>query len=192
MRLMSNKWEEVAEVKVDELRKKIQIALEVVSGVPEQFKAKAFEVILSQLLKETLTVSKVSESKALDEKVTEFARKIGIEAHQLSEIYEFGEKEPIFIATIKGTEAEKQFLISRCLLLAYKEVYNQEWINGSTLWRHLKDCGVQSLKNLSRNLDKHRDEIMSTGKGTGKRYKLTQKGRKNATNFIKQLINRGK
>lgn len=183
---------------IEEIKKKIRLAINVVEDVPEPFRTKAFEVVLSSMLAglspkissppiraETQSKKRIS---SIESKIEELAKVADIEVNQLRDIFHFGEKEPTFIGNVSGGEAEKQVQISRLLLLVMHDVYRHEWIKSSFLWKALEDCGVGSLAHLSRNLKRRRTEFRAIGQKKGKKYKLTGPGRQNAIESLRQLI----
>ena len=185
-------------MEVEEIKKKIQLAMNSVKDVPEPFKTKAFEVILSNLLIEfspkkplpsTHTEKRPIEGEvSVEEKMAKLAKIANLEVNQLKDIFHFGEKEPVFIGRVDGTEAEKQAQICRFLLLASHEVYGIEWVESSFLWKTLQDYGIGSLGNLATNIAKRENEFRAMGRGKGRKYKLTEQGRQNAIESLKQLV----
>lgn len=180
-----------------EIKDKIQLAITLVEDVPEPFKTKAFEVILSNLLegslpkktppsfpKEAKESSEIVQS--LEDKIERLAKIADIEVSRLKDIFQFEEKEPMFIGRVEGTEAERQAQISRLMILVCKEVYGKEWVEGSFLWKVLGDYGVGSLQHLARNLERRENEFRMMGQGRGRKYKLTEQGRQNAVASLRQ------
>lgn len=181
-----------------EIKGKIQLAIDIAKDVPEPFKTKAFEVVLSSLLTGLLPKESSSSTYAesysakgkisIETKIGKLARIASIEENQLKDIFHFGEKEPTFIGRVAGTEAERQVQMCRFILLAMHEIYECEWVKGSFLWKSLQDYGVGSLKNLSKNLERREAEFRAVGKRRGKKYKLTQQGRQNTIELLRQLV----
>jgi hypothetical protein len=184
-------------METEEIKKKIQLAISLVQDVPEPFKAKAFEVILSNLLEGVLPKkasrilheeTKVTEvTQNVELKTQKLAELVGIEISQLKDIFQFEEKGPTFIGRVNGTEAEKQVQVCRLAIFILKEVYGQEWIEGSFLWKILQDCRIGSLDNLAANLRARENEFRMMGQKKGKKYKLTELGRQNAIQSLRQL-----
>ena len=185
-------------MQVEEIKEKIRLAIQAVADVEEPFKTKAFEVVLSTLLKKpeaegppspppssARTTTKVP--RTVDQKIAKFAKEANFEVSKLKDLFEFEEDKPIFIGRVEGNEAEKQVQISKCLLLAYRSVYGKNWVETSFLSKALDDYGVGSLGNLATNLRKHEEEFRAKGHHRWKQYKLTQQGRKNALDLIRQL-----
>jgi hypothetical protein len=187
----------VSKTQVEEIKKKIQLAIQAVADVEEPFKTKAFEVILSTLLKKSEAEERVTPpsstkvitkgAKTLDQKIAAFANEANVEASKLKDIFEFEEDKPIFIGNVEGSEAEKQVQISKCLIVAYKNVYGKAWVKVALLSEALDDYGVGSLANLAANLGKCEEEFRAKGQRRGRQYKLTQQGIKNALDLIRQL-----
>lgn len=184
-------------METEEIKEKIKLAMSLVEDVPEPFKTKAFEVILSNLLggvfpkkgsdilPEETKVAEVTRN--IELKIQKLAELVGIEVSQLEDIFQFEEKGPTFIGRVNGTEAEKQVQVCRLAILVLKEVYGQEWVEGSILWKILQDCGIGSLDNLAKNLKAQGNEFRMMGQKRGKKYKLTEPGRQNALQSLKQL-----
>jgi len=185
-------------MQVEEIKEKIELAIQAVADVEEPFKTKAFEVILSMLLKKpeterhaapspTSTKTITKKAKPFDQKIVAFANEANVEVGRLNDVFEFEEDKPIFIGRVEGSEAEKQVQISKCLLAAYKRVYGKAWVKTSLLSEALDDYGVGSLANLAANLGKCEEEFRAKGQFRGRQYKLTQQGMKNALDLIRQL-----
>jgi len=188
----------VRKTQVKEIKKKIQLAKQSVADIEEPFKTKAFEVILSNLLKTTEGEKvrgiathpikvKTKGTKTLDQKIAELAKAANVDASKMKDIFEFEGDNVIFIGKVEGKEVEKQVKISECLLAAHKVVYGKTWVESSILCKALDDYGVGSLANLAKNLGKCSSDIRTKGKGRWKKYKLTQQGFENALALIKQL-----
>lgn len=184
---------------IKEMKSKIQLAVEAVQDVPEPLKTKAFEIVLYKLLSMTEAPRsgeslKHTDTEALvinrdiEVKIAQFAQAAGISLAQVKDVFEFEEARPVFIGRVSGNEKEKQFQISRLILLAFKDVYSQEWIAGSILWKILKNYGVGSLANLAKNLTSNESEILAMGQRRDRKYKLTETGRQNALAALKQLV----
>jgi len=184
-------------METEEIKEKIQLAMSLVEGVPEPFKTKAFEVILSNLLEGVLPKkashilheeTKVTEAtRNIEPKIQKLAELVGTEVRQLKDIFQFEENRPIFIGRVNGTEAEKQVQICRLVIFVLKEVYGQEWVEGSFLWKILQDYGIGSLENLATNLKARENEFRMMGQKRGRKYKLTEPGRQNALQSLRQL-----
>ena len=187
----------MSKTQVEEIKEKIQLAIQAVADVEEPFKTKAFEVILSTLLKKPEAEERAAQppptkvitkgAKTLDRKIATFANEANVGVSKLKDIFEFEEDKPIFIGRVEGSEAEKQVQISRCLLAAYKTVYGKAWVKASLLSEALDDYGIGSLANLAANLGKCEEEFRAKGQRRGRQYKLTQQGIQNALDAIRQL-----
>jgi hypothetical protein len=188
----------VRKTQVEEIKKKIQVAIQTVEDIEEPFKIKAFEVVLSNLLTTTKREEvrgiapppikvKTKGTKTLDQKIAELAKAANVDTSKMKDVFEFEEDNIIFIGKVEGKEVEKQVKISECLLAAYKVVYGKTWVETSILWKALNDYGVGSLANLAKNLGKCTSDIRTKGKARGTKYKLTQQGYENALALIKEL-----
>ncbi len=185
---------------INDIKNNIQLAMNAVKDIPESFKTKAFEIVLSKLLektkpekitqgqKEKLPPKGTENPQNTDYRISKLAEAAGITVNQLKDLFQFEEQGPVFIGRVSGTEAEKQFQISRLTMLVFKDVYEQEWVRGSVLWKILKDYGVGSLDNLSANLTSKESEIRAMGQKRGRKYKLTEIGRQNALVALKQFV----
>lgn len=184
---------------IEEIRNKIRIAVDAVQNVPEPLKVKAFEIVLNKMLStyesaasggQTLKHGETNTAivKDMEAKLAELAHNAGISIEQLKDVFNFEVERPVFIGRVNGKESEKQFHISRLVMLAFKDVYGREWIEGSILSKILKDYGVGSLDNLARNLTAAENEVRAMGQTRDRKYKLTETGRQNALTALKQLV----
>jgi hypothetical protein len=187
-------------VNVKELKSKIQLAVDAVQDVPDALKGKAFEIVLKKILATSeepavMGVTSINagsehveQSSGLESKIMLLAQTAEISVTQLKDVFKFEEDAPIFIGRINGSEKEKQIQMSRWIILAFKDVYDKEWVDGSTLWKILKDYGVKALDNLAKNLKSTENEILAMGQRRDRKYKLTETGRQNALVALKQFI----
>lgn len=182
-------------MEVNQVKQKIGLAMEAVQDVPEPFKLKAFEVVLSNSLASSANTLLSSETKStnnhglvsIESKVEKIAGIIKLEKELIKDAIDFGEDEPSFIATVDGSETERQVQISRSILFVMDHAYGREWVKSSFLLRKLQDCGVGSLQHLNENLEARKTDFRSRGKKKGTEYKLTQPGQQNAIAFIREL-----
>jgi len=180
-----------------EIKRKVNLAMDAVKDVPEPFKIKAFDVILSNLLGEAsqqelppsihVEARPTEDSEGLPDEVKSLSKIANMETNQLKDVLHFDENEPVFIGRVEGTEADKQIQISRVLLLVMQEVYGNEWVKGSFLWKALEDYGVGSLSNLAANLANQQAEFRAMGQKKGRKYKLTEQGKQIAIESLRQM-----
>lgn len=180
-------------MQVKEIKNKIQLATQAVADVEEPFKTKAFEVVLSRLLEEpeakerpSLAQTTLKEAKSLDEKIVRFAKKASLDVDKLTDVFEFKEDKPVFIARVEGTDAEKQVKISQCLLIMFSEMYEKDWLETLSLRKMLDDYGIP-LANLARNLKRQKGIFRKMGQKQATKYKLTGQGKKKALELIREL-----
>jgi hypothetical protein len=160
-----------------EIKQKINRAINLTKDLDEPYRSKAFEIIFNDLLHsqiktEPAVVKPNNEKKPdkgtfengldLNKKIENFATKCGLSVQQLKNVYDFTDNKPIVIIPRKGTEIENQILTSRLLLVAYDEIFNQEWIS---LRQDLTEHGIKSLGNLAANLDRNSQLFRSRGQG---------------------------
>jgi hypothetical protein len=181
-------------MELEEIIKKIQFAMDAVSNIPEPFKVKAFEIVLSKSLDEVPKEDTSASNVELREKPTNVGDKMEkltkvatITLEQLKDIFDFKAEEPIFIGRVEGNEAEKQVQISELMLLVMQEVYEHEWVASSFLWKTLQECGVGSLDNLAAHLSERPDLFRAMGQKRGRKYRLTGPGRTAALELLRRL-----
>lgn len=109
----------------DKIDTVIQRAIKIAEKVPEQYRLKAFEVVLSKILSSPLFERKEEREKKgadggdFERKVVEFATKCNLSIEQLRSVFEFQSDKPVFIIRgLGGTHAERQTQVSRYLLAA--------------------------------------------------------------------------
>lgn len=186
-------------MEIEEIKQRVKVAMVAVNEVPEPFKLKAFEVILSCLLAPNTAMAleskpvgvivpegKNGESSGLN--TQNLCKITGLTTEQLDDVFHFDSDEPTFIGRINGNEKEKQVQVTRLLLLATKYAYGKDWATGSFLWKALKNYGIGSLDNLSHNLETDAANFNIKGKGKGREYKLTQQGETTAIESLKQFV----
>jgi uncharacterized protein with NAD-binding domain and iron-sulfur cluster len=180
-------------MQVEEIKKKIQLAIKAVADVEEPFRNKAFEVVLSRLLEEPEVKGRPSPvpmtlkgAKTLNEKIARFAKKVNLDVDKLKDIFEFKEDKPVFIAKVEGTDGEKQGKASQCLLIVFDEIYEKDWLETSILRQMLDDYGIP-LANLARNLTNQKEIFRKMGQKQATKYKLTGLGKKKASELIREL-----
>jgi hypothetical protein len=88
---------------------------------------------------------------------------------QINSVFDFQNDAPYFTVPIQTNNSEKQILVSRCLLLAYRDVYRKDWVK---LNQVLAEHGIGSLQHLSENLKKHPELFRQKGQRKGSVYKL--------------------
>lgn len=174
----------------------IQRAIKIAEKVPEPYRLKTFDVVLSNFLTSP-TFGKKEEQKrnqpqevvgegGLGERVAQFASKCNLSIEQLGSIFEFQSDKPVFIIRgLGGTDAERQVQISRYLLAAYGEVYGKEWVK---LRAVLEDHGIGSLANLAKNLTKHSTIFNVKGQAKGTEYKLIDAAKRETFGLINGLV----
>jgi len=169
----------------------IQRAINIVKGVEEPYRLKAFEVVLSKLWPASLEERKEREKKPkkpegmnLEAKIEDFADKCNVSVEQLTNIYDFQKDKPLLIVPLQGNHRERQVFASRYLLVAYSEIYGQKWVN---LRQPLSEQGVRSLQNLAENLKKHREIFRSRGRGKAMEYKLVDAAKRETFDMIRAL-----
>lgn len=182
---------------IEELKKKIQFAIDSVNNFPEPYRLKAFEVILAKSLEEFSEKeplhpthekpSTETRPSSIEEKTGKFAKNANITLEQLKDVLDFKENGPIFIGRFEGNEAEKQVQISELVLLVMHEVYEHEWVTSSFLWQVLQECGVSSLDNLAANLSQRTDLFRAMGQKRGRKYRLTGPGKTAALELLSRL-----
>lgn len=183
--------EETSDDKIGTL---IQRAIKIAEKVPEQYRSKAFEVVLSKILSFPLSERKGEREKegvvgeGFEGKIAEFATKCNLSIEQLKSIFDFQNDKPIFIIRGLGKSfAESQVLVSRYLLAAYSEVYGEEWVGLSPV---LAEHGIGSLDNLAVNLQAHTDIFGMRGQKKATEYKLLDVAKGETFGMLHNLVGR--
>ena len=179
---------------------KIKLAKEAVDGENEPYKTEAFKIILSKLLEsktvqQTIDLSSNSEkiTKAtpiykIEEKTAELADKCDLTIDELDKVIFIKDNTIEITSPISGSDARKHFIVTLCLLASYDTIHGQEWISSQTILDCLRSMGVRDITNLSSNLGKYPDLIITRGTRGHKEYRLTSgQGRIFAFNIIHKL-----
>lgn len=187
------------------IKEKIKIAREAVEGEEEPYKTAAFQVILGKLLgsdqielPHSKTSSTKTSSSLIQTNVTsqtidlvkgkeELAKNCGITAKELDDVFAIKNGIVQIIAPLKGTDPEKQLVVTQCVLATYEFILGKEWIESSLLTKCLDLSGVGGLKNLARTIKNNANLIRTKGKRPNLEYKLFGPGRISAFQIIKKL-----
>lgn len=186
----------------DDIKNKAKKAIDLVDGVDDKFKVAAFSVVFEKLLDEDnkgeqspkQEVKKHSGSYSsieqvdIQKKKEELAEKCGISLEELDRVLDIKTDYVQLLKILKGGDAEKQRLASKCILTSFVDVYQEDWIDSDTMVKSLEKSGVPSTA-LTRNL-RQEDEFFSVkgrGKGAKLEYTVTGHGKISAYESIKKL-----
>lgn len=178
-----------------QIKAAIKRAIDVSKDFEEPYRLKAFEIILAHSLsnsfrigekiEQTLTIeSTPSGVPTLNTNIQNLSKKCDLSIEQLKNVYDFQEKYPILIIPLKGNQSEKQILASRLLLVAYDEVYGQEWLS---LTEVLQNHGIGALQHLSENLDRAQNIFLKRGERNTRQYKLVNSAKIASYKIISQI-----
>lgn len=180
----------------EQLKREIQKAINTTKDFEEPYRSKAFEIILSKALNQPQLTKKQRlpalekppmDAAGLQAKILAFSQNCNLTNVQLRNVFEFDENEPIFIVPlVTGTLPEKQSLVSRLLLAAYEDVYEQKWL---TLAQIIDANGICS-KNLSRALGRQDSVFCKKGEKGQRQYKLADSAKAETYQIINQIANR--
>jgi hypothetical protein len=179
--------------KLSEIKKAVKIAKELVKDEEEPFKSEAFKVILSKILEESKEITSMKRplekgaGKIAINPIDELSKYCSVSPDKVREVVDIANNTVLFIVRLKASEAEKQVIASQCILLAYHVGLGVEWVKATLLREALKNAGIGSLNNLSRNLNKRNDIFRIRGTGKSAEYRLTEAGKNDAMNKIKSL-----
>jgi hypothetical protein len=179
--------------KLSEIKKAVKIAKELVKDEEEPFKSEAFKVILSKILeesKETTPVKRPLEKdagKIATNPLDNLSKYCSVSVDKVREVVDIVNNTVSFIIRLKASEAEKQVIASQCILLAYHVGLGVEWVKATLLREALKNAGIGSLSNLSKNLFKRNDIFRIRGNVKSAEYRLTEVGKNDSISKIKSL-----
>lgn len=188
---------------IKQIQNYMEIARKAVEGEEEPYKTEAFKIILGRLLdsnEENITpkqdlLIKNSENKKQDlsfnfeQRKNELVKNCGITVNELDDVIYIKDNVVQLIASLSGSETQKQVTATKCILTVYENISDKEWVNSSTLIQCIDSSGI-STTHLSRNLRKHSSNFLRIrGKGQGKslEYKITGPGRISAFEDLKKL-----
>jgi len=126
----------------------------------------------------------------LNERIKKLFVDVGISEEQLRYVFDFEEDDLNLITSVEGkSEGEKQLSATLCILTGYEYCYGRDTIKSQILRDKLEKLGIRSLANLSTNLSKYPNYIISKGKRKSPNfmYKLTYPGKNEGLRIIKSL-----
>lgn len=184
------------------ISEKIEIAKKLVEGTDEKFRVAAFSAVLTRLLmeetskdgKKTMEMKPYVKSEGtvgglnMQKKKEEFAAKCAISLEELDKTLDIRTEYVQLLKSIKGGEASKQRLASKCILTAFLEIYQKDWVDSDTLVNSLEKSGVSS-NTLPRNLRQEPESFSIKGSGSGStlEYAITGPAKVATYDIIKKL-----
>ncbi|MDE1818703.1 MAG: hypothetical protein KGI19_08890 [Thaumarchaeota archaeon] len=190
-------------MKLDKIKDKIKVAREAVKGEEEPYKTAAFQVILGKLLDseqsevshsitqlmkpKSSTIDTTKQTTDLEKGKEELAKNCGITVKELDDVLSIKNGTIQIIAPLKGTEPEKQIVVTQCVLATYEIVLGKEWIESSLITKCIDLSGVGGLTNLARTVKNNTNLIRTRGKRPNLEYKLFGPGKVSAFQIIKKL-----
>jgi len=186
-------------MKKERIQEKIKEAIEIVKYVEEPFKVSAFEIVFNRLLEEsedsTQNIIQKGEpvkqiEKSISHGFSELAKKCNITIEQLNDFIILKDDDTAELLVKLGNdlkEKERQVQSSQCIILALEYGTGQEWIDPVKLSKSIEHSGISS-SHISRTLEKNNRIFKGTGKGRGKKYKLSGPGRIETFELIQKLV----
>lgn len=188
---------------IKNIKNYMEIARKAVEGEEEPYKTEAFKIILGRLLdsgeenvpptQELLKKNSGNKTQDLsfdfEQKKNEFVKNCGITVNELDDVIYIKDNIVQLIASLSGSETQKQVTAAKCILAIYENILDKEWVNSSTLSQCINSSGI-STTHLSRNLRKYSSNFLRVsgqGKGKSLEYKITGPGRISAYEDIKKL-----
>lgn len=188
-------------MKINEIKERIEIALDSVKGFDEPYKLEAFKIILLKSLESPNQLEKIIQNN--DKSVPKNGESVDPNSgmKQLSEICKIDERELSDILKIEnnkitlkkildGTEKRQLIIASQLILLSYEFGLGITEVDSLTLKKALKDFHIYDKnKNLSRTLKNEKKLFSISPKGKGLNiYSLTANhGRASAINLMAKL-----
>jgi len=192
---------------IKKIQNYMEIARKAVEGEEEPYKTEAFKIILGRLLdsdEENITPKQLSIKSSdnkkrelsfdFEQRRNEFAKNCGLTVTELDDVIYIKDNIVQLIASLSGSEAQKQVTATKCILAVHEAILDKEWVDSSTLIQCINSSGI-STTHLSRNLRKYSSNFLRvSGKGKGKslEYKITGPGRISAFEDLKKLTKEGK
>jgi hypothetical protein len=132
----------------------------------------------------------ITKQKHLDS-VLKLSEELDISAENIEDIFEF-DNETITLNAAFDQESwiQQQFKSTLCLLTAYSICYGKNEISSKDLISQLEGLGIESISNLSPNLqEKQFNKYIKVlgGRGARKKYKIKNFGIKRGKELIKEL-----
>ncbi len=186
----------------ENIKKKFEIAKNIVQEEKEPFRTEGFKIIFSFLLDSDIN----SQKKILGKKLTppsrksknnsedielktdfeEIVSKSNITAGEFKETISIHENIIEILKRRKEKENKKHVIFSIVILTIYRVLSEREWMKASLLKKSLDKSGVGDLNHLPRSLKKT-SLIVGTGSSSSKKYMVTGKGMDLGFEYIRKL-----
>ena len=118
-----------------------------------------------------------------------FAEKCNLSKNDLKDIFYIDNDQIHLLDVPSGTSAEKQGIVSQCILTAYHIFFDREWLDSSQLMRCVANSNVEGMDHFARNM-RRRKNILIRGKGKGNtlEYRITGSGKLETFELIHDII----
>ena len=184
---------------VDELKRNLQLAHQIVENETEPYKIEAFKIVLNNLMQVNLDninihspkpiSKKIQDGSTVDDNMETLAQNCNIGVKELRDVLFVDDDVVHLIKPLQGTESEKQIIAAQCILTTYDVVFAREWVDSSLLMKCIKMSSVGGLDHLARNLRNNEFfRIRGQGKGKSLEYKISNYGKNDSFEKIKNLI----
>ena len=188
-------------MEIEEYVKKVEFAWKVAQQFPNEIKSDVFQITYSSLLTQNITkqtdfkLESIDSSEILtstttfDQKMKIFSEKSNLSVSDIKDVFYINDMEIYVLVKMMGSDAEKQAIISQCILTAYQLLFDKEWINTHQLKKCVIDSGVKGMDHFARNL-RSRKNILVRGKGKGAalEYKISGIGKLETFEIIRDLV----
>ena len=188
----------------DDLCKVFNQASKLIESLPQNIQPKAFEVMVSYILKNTSslqndiaqnpTLNQHDKPKATEETniLNKISKETNINYSIIKAVYKIDKSNTLqIIAPLQGNNAEKQRQLAYLYFLGSITGFDTEWISSVTFAK-VVDTHNASNGHISDTLAKEKAFIRSSGKRKGKEYTLIPSGLEKAKNLVIQLAGNDK
>jgi len=182
----------------------VDFAWDVAQKSPESVRTEVFEITYSTLLTQTFSIdfqtTKLDREiitsdelllphSTLEQKFQAFANKCNLSIREMKDIFYIDDDEIHLLQTLTGTDAEKQAIVSQCILTSYQILFEKEWLDSTKLMKSVSDSNIGGMDHFARNM-RRRKNILIRGKGRGTvlEYKITNVGTLETFDIIHNLI----
>ena len=188
-------------MEIEEYVKKVEFAWKVAQQFPNEIKSDVFQITYSSLLTQNITKQTDSKLESIDsseiststttfdQKMKIFTEKCNLSTSDIKDIFYIDDMEIYVLIKIMGRDAEKQVIVSQCILTAYQLLFDKEWITARQLQKCVIESDVGGMDHFARNLRRRKNIIVrGKGKGAALEYKISGVGKLETFEIIRGLV----
>ncbi len=183
----------MTEIQDRDIKKALKEAAEVVGGLPEELKVKAFELVFNHMMssddgEKTPSSKSISVTPESGDFFAKMRKETKIQESELKSVFKLNKNGEIkVIVPLTGTNAERQRNLAYLYFFARKIGFDIEWVSALEFAQQTNEYGINDT-HISKNLGQDKTNIRQHGRKRAKEYSLTPNGMIKAKEVLQNFI----